>query len=115
MAAAHFGLANLLWVVDANGFQHDGMVSDVMSLGSPVEIANRFTAFGWKASVVNGHAHDALAVALLSANPAAGPRCVVAETVKGKGVPFMENDPSWHSLASPQMLAEYLDQEPADA
>ncbi len=115
MAAAHFGLPNLVWVVDANGVQHDGMVRDVMSLGSPAAIANRFTAFGWTATVVDGHDHDALEEALLSAQPTAGPRCVVAETVKGKGVPFMEGDPAWHSLASPRLLTEYLGQGTADA
>lgn len=110
MAATHFGLSNLVWVIDANGIQHDGMVNDVMSLGSPVRIADRFTAFGWTASVVDGHDHDVLEAALLFAPTTSGPRCVVAETVKGKGVPFMEGEPAWHSLASPEMLADHLGQ-----
>lgn len=108
MSAAHFGLGNLTFVVDANGVQHDGRVEDVLSLGNPGEIAARFAAFGWRACTVDGHDHDQLRSALGEDRALSRPRAIVADTVKGKGVPFMEDRVEWHSLADPAALADHL-------
>ena len=94
-AAAHFKLGNLVAIVDRNGLSLDGAVDDVMGI-EPIE--EKFQAFGWRTARLDGHDVDAL-VAELDALPAADtdvPTLIVADTVKGKGVPFMENDKNWH-------------------
>lgn len=97
MFAAHYGLGNLVAIVDHNGLQIDGACSEVMCLG---EIARKFAAFGWSVSECDGHDIDALATALTSArSDTARPGAVIARTVKGKGVSFMEGDAGWHGKA----------------
>lgn len=97
MFAAHHGLENLVAIVDDNGLQIDGACSEVMCLG---EIASKFTAFGWRAFEVDGHDPAQLHEALTSARAhEGGPAVVVAHTVKGKGVSFMEGDAGWHGKA----------------
>jgi len=97
MFAAHHGLENLVAIVDDNGLQIDGACSEVMCLG---EIANKFTAFGWRAFECDGHDVEAVREALLAARKhAGGPAVVVAKTVKGKGVSFMEDNAGWHGKA----------------
>ncbi len=97
MFAAHHGLANLVAIVDDNGLQIDGACTEVMCLG---HIAAKFTAFGWHATETDGHDIDALHDALTAAKRhSAGPAVVVAHTVKGKGVSFMENAAGWHGKA----------------
>lgn len=93
--AAHFGLANLTVIVDANGFQAMGRTDEVLRLGS---IAGKLAAFGLQVREVDGHDEAALDRALgeLAAWPGPAPRGLVAHTVKGKGVSFMENDNRWH-------------------
>ncbi len=93
--AGHHKLDNLWAVVDANKIQSLGDVKDVLDLGS---IRAKFEAFGWEAVEVDGH--DIAALAGAFARPWGGrPRCVVAHTVKGKGVAFMENKLEWHYRA----------------
>jgi transketolase len=93
MAAAQFKLDNLTAIVDDNGQQSDGPSPEIIDL-SP--LAGKFQSFGWQTLEADGHDHAALFEAL-SGPPAPGrPRVLVARTVKGKGVSFMENKPEWH-------------------
>ena len=93
MAAAHYSLDNLTAIVDYNRLQISGNVDAVMTISS---LSDRWSAFGWEVREVDGHDHGAL-IAELGRSPSAGrPKLILAHTVKGKGVSFMENDPSWH-------------------
>ncbi len=107
MFAAHRPLANLVAIVDHNGLQIDGACSDVVCLG---DVARKFRAFGWQVTEVDGHDVRALLDALDAAGvQAQAPRCVIAHTVKGKGVPFMEGSADWHGKApSPEQTADAL-------
>ncbi|HHW60387.1 MAG TPA: transketolase [Syntrophomonadaceae bacterium] len=97
MAAAHYGLDNLVAIVDHNGLQIDGRICDVLS---PEPIADKFRAFGWETLVVDGHAVPDLMRALNTARDTKGkPTAIVAKTVKGKGCSFMENRAEWHGKA----------------
>ncbi|HET6352074.1 MAG TPA: transketolase [Coriobacteriia bacterium] len=109
MFAAHQGLSNLVGIVDYNGLQIDGACNDVMCLG---EVGAKFAAFGWKVIEADGHDVEALHAALMDARAyTGGPAVVVAHTVKGKGVSFMEGDYGWHGKSpsadeTAQALAE---------
>lgn len=93
--AGHHKLSNLWAIVDANKIQSLGDVKDVLDLGS---IRGKFESFGWESVDVNGHDMAALLGAF--AHPWGDrPRCVVAHTVKGRGVAFMENMLEWHYRA----------------
>ena len=97
MAAAHYKLDNLIAFVDNNGLQIDGNVEDVMSRAP---IGAKFEAFGWFVQEIDGHDFNAIAEALNKAKEQKGhPSIIVAHTVKGKGVSFMENQASWHGSA----------------
>ena len=93
--AVHFELANLVVIVDENGFQAMGATDEVMRLG---DLAAKLAAFGLETRRVDGHDEAALerTLASLVRHPCRGPRAVVARTVKGKGVSFMEADNRWH-------------------
>jgi transketolase len=93
--AAHFGLTNLMVIVDENGFQAMGSTQEVMRLG---RIADKLTAFGFETLEVDGHDEAALdrAVCRLWASSSGSPKALVAHTVKGRGVSFMEGDNRWH-------------------
>jgi transketolase len=93
--ANHFGLSNLLVIVDANGFQAMGPTAEVMDLG---DIASKFRAFGCDTAEVDGHDEAALdaTIGTLLQSTSAHPRALIAHTVKGKGVSFMEADNRWH-------------------
>ncbi len=91
MFAAHHRLANLVAIVDANGLQALGRTRDVLDLAP---LAARWAAFGWDAVDVDGHDVRALSAALIPA--ANGPRIIVARTVLGRGVAFMEDNLRWH-------------------
>jgi transketolase len=107
-AAAHFRLGNMCAIVDRNQMGLDGKTEDVMSIEP---IRGRFEAFGWRVLDVDGHDPAALA-AMLSDLPAPGsdtPTCVIAHTVKGKGVGFMELSRTWHlGYLAPADAAETL-------
>ena len=97
MAAAHYKLDNLIAFVDNNGLQIDGNVEDVMS---PAPIGAKFAAFGWFVQEIDGHDFQAIADALKAAKEHKGqPSVIIAHTIKGKGVSFMENQASWHGSA----------------
>lgn len=93
MAAAHFGLSNLVAIVDANGWGLDGPVGEVMGI-EPVR--EKFQAFGWTTDEVDGHDMRAVVGALRHDPSAARPHAIVARTQKGRGVSFMEQTPFWH-------------------
>ena len=96
MAAAHYRLDNLTVMLDHNGLQIDGRNDDVMSLGS---ICAKFAAFGFETCTVDGHDIDAVTLALRQPTAPGKPRLICCETVKGKGVSFMEDKASWHGAA----------------
>jgi transketolase len=97
MSAAHYKLDNLIAFVDNNGLQIDGNIDDVLS---PNPIDAKFAAFGWHVQVIDGHDFAQIADAVKAAKAAAGkPSVIVAKTVKGKGVSYMENQAGWHGSA----------------
>ena len=98
MWAAHENLDNLVAIVDRNHLQIDGDTADVCD---PGDMCAKFTAFGWEASQVDGHDIDAIIEALNAAKRAADgrPHVLVANTIKGRGVSFMENQAGWHGKA----------------
>jgi transketolase len=97
MFAAHHGLSNLVAIVDDNGLQIDGSCTEVMCLG---HIAQKFAAFGWHTAEVDGHDPAQLLAAFDAARlDHEAPSVVVARTVKGKGVSFMEGQAGWHGKA----------------
>ena len=110
MFAAHEQCGNLVAIIDCNGLQIDGPVEDVVQTGS---LAEKFAAFGWDVREVDGHDMEALVEVLSQAKAAGGsaPHAVIAHTVKGKGVSFMENQAGWHGKAP---NAEQLEQALAD-
>jgi transketolase len=91
MSAAHYGLSNLTVICDNNGLQIDGTNAEVMSLGG---IEAKAAAFGFDVITVDGH--DVAAIAAAAKVVSLKPRFIVAQTVKGKGVSFMENQVGWH-------------------
>jgi transketolase len=94
-SASHFRLSHLVAVVDANGWCLDGPTDEIMAIEP---IADRFAAFGWRTEEVDGHDVAALRAVFAALLDAADdrPACVIARTVKGKGVSFMEHHPGWH-------------------
>jgi transketolase len=91
--AAHHGLSNLCAVVDYNKLQGIGTVSETLELEP---FALKWRAFGWTVLQVDGHDHRALKLAFAEAARNPRPTCILADTVKGRGVSFMENEVLWH-------------------
>lgn len=97
MSAAHYKLDNVVAFLDYNGLQIDGDVSKVMNIGS---IVDKFKSFGWNVIEIDGHDFDQIFAALDMAKETVGkPTMIVAKTIKGKGVSFMENEAGWHGTA----------------
>ena len=97
MFASAKGLDNLVAVVDNNGLQIDGKISEV---NSPYPIAEKFRAFGWNVIEICAHSFDEIDAAFNAAAEFKGkPSVIVANSVKGKGVSFMEDQVSWHGTA----------------
>ena len=97
MFAAHQKLDNLVVIVDNNGLQIDG---DIAKVCSPYPIDEKFAAFGFYVINVDGHSFEELEKAFAEARTVKGrPTAIVARTVKGKGVSFMENNAAWHGSA----------------
>lgn len=105
MTSVHRKLDNLMAFVDYNGLQIDGPVSDVKSLGN---LPDKWRAFGWHVLAIDGHDVEAILAACEEAKATKGkPTVVVARTVKGRGVPFMEDAVDWHGKApSPEQAEE---------
>ncbi|HMK28279.1 MAG TPA: 1-deoxy-D-xylulose-5-phosphate synthase N-terminal domain-containing protein, partial [Terriglobales bacterium] len=102
MEAAHFKLDNLVGIIDYNGLQIDGAVCEVMNI-DPIE--DKYRAFGWNVVRIVGHDMEQVVEALEKGKANRGsskPFLIVAETVKGKGVSFMENVAGWHGKAPNQ-------------
>lgn len=94
--AAHHKLSRLIAIVDRNGFQLDGAVDDVIGIEP---LAEKWKSFGWETTAVDGHNLVDLTVALrrLRADTTRDrPACLIAKTLKGKGVSYMETEPGWH-------------------
>jgi transketolase len=120
MAASHHKLANLTAIIDYNKLQSDNRNAAIMGLEP---LAGKWRAFGWDTAEIDGH--DIAAILTALARPAAQPKMLIAHTVKGKGVSFMEDVPAWHGSvkmtraqtesalaelnASPAEIAELLD------
>jgi transketolase len=105
MFASHTRLDNLIVILDANGLQAMGSTAEVMDMGS---LSEKLTAFGLESRDVDGHDETALARALdeLLASGDPRPKGIVARTVKGKGVSFMEHNNLWHyTRLNPEMYA----------
>ena len=97
MAAAHYRLDNLTAFIDWNGLQIDGKNEDVMTVAP---VGEKFLAFGWNVQMIDGHDFEQIAQAVENAKKITGrPQMIVAKTVKGKGVSFMENEAGWHGKA----------------
>ena len=104
MSAAHYKLDNLVAIVDSNRQQSDGWIAEIMTI-EPIE--DKWRAFGWEAMRIDGHDFRQIAAAFHWAMAQNGkPHVIIANTVKGKGVAEMEDNPGWHSRA---MTAEMLD------
>lgn len=97
MFAAHYKLDNLTAFVDFNGLQIDGDITKVMS---PLPIDEKFKAFGWNVIVIDGHDYEQIEEAIIKAKETKGkPTLIMARTIKGKGVSYMENEAGWHGNA----------------
>jgi transketolase len=97
MAGAHYKLSNLIAILDFNGLQIDGTNDEVMTV-SPVD--EKFRSFGWNVELADGHDFDDMRRAFKNAREhLEGPTMILARTVKGKGVSFMENQVGWHGKA----------------
>jgi transketolase len=109
MFAGNNGLDNVCAIVDYNGIQLDGFVKDIMSL-EPIE--DKWRAFGWHVVRVNGHDIAALQKAFAEASATKDkPTVLIAHTIKGKGVSFMENNPKFHGMAPTREEADKALQE----
>ena len=96
MSAAHKKLDNLIIVIDKNKLQIDGNTDDVKSL-EPLD--KKLEAFGWEVKEVDGHNEIDLENAFIEAKKSTKPFVIIANTIKGKGVSFMENNAGWHGKA----------------
>ena len=103
MFAANKGLSNLTAFVDFNNLQIDGTVEEV---NSPYPIDKKFEAFNWHAITIDGHDFDQIEAALKEAETVDKPVAIIANTVKGKGVSYMENAVNWHGAAPNDELYE---------
>ena len=104
MFASNKKLDNLVAYVDFNHLQIDGTVEEV---NSPAPIDAKFEAFGWNAIVIDAHDFDQIEAAFKAARECKGkPTAIIANSVKGKGVSFMENQVGWHGVAPNAEQAE---------
>ena len=100
MAAGHYKLDNLCGILDYNHLQIDGNIADVVG---PEPFPEKFRAFGWHVVEVDGHDFESLAKGFEEARNTKGqPTMIIAHTIKGKGVSFMENNYKWHGSAPNQ-------------
>lgn len=96
MQAAHRNLDNLIAIVDRNRLQIDGCTENVMALG---DVSEKIKAFGWNAIEIDGHNIEEIYSAVEKAKESDKPFAIIARTIKGKGVSFMENQAGWHGKA----------------
>lgn len=106
MQAAHRNLSNLIAIIDRNNLQIDGCTEDVMSLG---DLSEKIKSFGWDILEIDGHNYQEIYSAVEIAKKSEKPFAIIAKTVKGKGVSFMENQAGWHGKApNDEQLAQAL-------
>ena len=104
MAASHYKADNLCAIIDQNGLQIDGFIHEIMS---SYPIPDKWRGFGWHVIEINGHDYKAISSAYDEAEKIKGrPTVIVAKTIKGKGVSFMENQVDWHGKAPSKDEAE---------
>lgn len=96
MSASHHKLDNLIAIVDRNKLQIDGSTENVKSVGN---VAEKFKAFGWSVCEIDGHNIEEIYQSIENAKKLDKPAVIIAETIKGKGVSFMENQAGWHGKA----------------
>ena len=102
MFAAHYKLDNLVAVLDLNGLQIDGKITEVMN---PTPHDEKFLAFGWNVQVIDGHDFEQIEAAFKNAKETKGkPTVIISKSVKGKGVSYMENSCEWHGQAPKEDL-----------
>lgn len=102
MFAAHYKLDNLVCVLDLNGLQIDGSITEVMN---PTPHDEKFLAFGWKVITIDAHNFEEIEAAFKQARETKGkPTVIIAKSVKGKGVSYMENKCEWHGQAPKEDL-----------
>lgn len=106
MAAAQYRLNNLKVIVDHNGLQSDGFITEIMN---PSNLADKFSAFGFETHTVDGHNVESL-IEILS-KTTERPMAIIAETTKGKGISFCENNPKWHhGILSKEMFEKAIEE-----
>ena len=102
MFAAHYKLDNLVCVLDWNGLQIDGAITEVMN---PTPHDEKFLAFGWNVISIDAHDFEQIEAAFAAARTVKGkPTVIIAKSVKGKGVSYMENACEWHGQAPKEDL-----------
>lgn len=95
MSGAHYSLDNLVVFLDYNKLSSKGPVNTVMNLES---IKEKLTAFNWNVIEIDGHSYEEIDAAVnMAEKQKKSPTFIIANTIKGKGVSFMENNPKWHS------------------
>ena len=108
MLASHFNLNNITVCIDYNNLQSLTTVDDTISLQP---LTNKLQAFGWHVSTIDGHSHPDIKNALNQAKQSHKPGAIILETIKGKGVSFMENQVAWHYKSPNDIeLAQALDE-----
>ena len=108
MQASHRNLNNLIAIIDRNKLQIDGCTENVMALG---DVTAKIQNFGWEVKEINGHDFNEIYSAIEIAKKSQKPFAIVANTIKGKGVSFMENQAGWHGKApNDEQLAKALEE-----
>ena len=93
MAASHYQINNLIGIIDKNKFQQTGSNAEIMNVG---DLVSKWKSFGWNVVEVDGHNIGQLYDAFISEKPSNSPMIIIANTVKGKGFSFSENNNAWH-------------------
>ena len=93
MSSNKYNLSNLIIFIDNNGLQIDGSVEDIKKTG---DLTSKVAAFGLEVQNIDGHKHKEIIEAINKAKKSSKPNCIIAKTIKGKGISFMENNVAWH-------------------
>lgn len=108
MQASHRNLKNLTAIIDRNKLQIDGCTEDIMALDN---LSDKIKAFGWEVAEINGHDYNEIYNTVELAKKSNKPFAIIANTIKGKGVSFMENQAGWHGKApNDEQLAQALEE-----
>lgn len=110
LSARQFGLDNLTMIIDHNGQQADGNNEDIISLN---DLEEKLCAFGWNTHKIDGHDYQQLINVFCEKKKEDQPLAIIAETIKGKGISFMEGDSSWHHRVLNRQLLDKAKEEVA--